>query len=263
MHCFHYSQVISAIISVAMLVGLFRAAHAEVGEAPGKQQPAATRCVAARGLPSHGGAWQLGIDRATGHRCWRLVGANKPHARIVPGAKSSPGPKSPAASPVPATPRARPVTAAAAVQAYGTSQPAEVLTGSVAKPSETLPKDPGQSPISTEAGAISTPDQVDRDELQPFDLSVAWAAGRSLMGNIGAEIATYADPANLSADNILEHASALIWRTVGLPSSWWYSRPCLRPSWRSTLWSLARSSCCAHAASLQRYASRRSIISRT
>jgi hypothetical protein len=246
---FHYSRVISAIMSAAVLVGLqslmtaipawaettchlepqkegkftaekcaalardkaaFRAAHAEVGEAPEKQRPAAAHCVAARGLPSHRGAWQLGIDRATGHRCWRLVGAIKPPARIVPGAKSSPVPKSSAVSPVSTAASASPVAAAAPVQAYGPSQPTEVLTSSIAKPSEIPHINLAQPPISIEAGVISTPDQVDRDELQPFDLRFAWTAGRSLIGNIAAVVATYADPAKLSAGNTLEHASALI-----------------------------------------------------
>ena len=54
------------------------------------------------------------------------------------------------------------------------------------------------------------PDPVDGDELQPFDLRAAWTSGRKLIGTIAAEIATFTEPANLSADNILEHASALI-----------------------------------------------------
>jgi hypothetical protein len=249
LHSVHYSKVISAIMSAAVLVGLqsvmtamparaettchlepqnagafnaekcaalardkaaFRAAHAEVGEAPEKQRPAAAHCAAARGLPSHRGVWQLGIDRATGHRCWRLVDPIKPPARIVPGAKSSPVRKSSAVSPVRTTASASPVTAAAAVQAYGPSQPTEVLTSSIAKPSETPHVNLGPSPISTEAGVISTPDQVDRDELQPFDQRFAWTAGQSLIEKIAALAATYTDAAELSAVNILEHASALM-----------------------------------------------------
>lgn len=249
LHSFHYSKVISAIMSAAVLVGLqtvmtampawaettchaepqnegtvtaekcaaparhkaaFRAAHAEVGEAPEKRRPAAAHCVAARGLPSQQGPWQLGTDQATGHRCWRLVGAIKPHARIVPGAKSSPVPKSSAVPPVRTAASASPVAAPAAVQASGPSQPIEVLTSSIAKPSETLHINLGQSPISTEAGVISTPDQVDRDELQPFDQRFAWTAGPSLIEKIAAVAATYTDAAELSAGNILEQASALI-----------------------------------------------------
>jgi hypothetical protein len=246
LHSFHYSKVISAIMSAAVLVGLqsvmtampawaetachvetqnegaataekcaapardkvaLRAAHAEVGEAPEKQRPAVARCVAARGLPSQRGPWQLGIDRATGHRCWRLVGAIKPPARVVPGAKSSPVPKSSAVSPVFSTVRASPVAAAAAAQAYGPSRPTGVPTSSIAKPSENLHIN--QAPISTEAGVTSTPDQVDRDELAPFDLRFAWTAGQSLIGNIAAVVATYADAAELPVGDILEHASAL------------------------------------------------------
>jgi hypothetical protein len=246
---FHYSKVISAIMSAAVLVGLqgvmtatparaettchpepqnegastaercgaptrdkaaFRAAHAQLGEAPEKQRPAAARCVAARGLPSHPGPWQFGIDRATGHRCWRLVGAIKPPARIVPAAKSSPLPKSSAVPPVSTAASASRIAAAAAVQAYGPSQPTEVLTGSIAKPSEAAHIRLDKSSIPADAGLTSTPDQVDRDELQPSDPRFAWTAGRSMIGSIAAVVATYADPAKLSADNILEQASALI-----------------------------------------------------
>src|SRR6185369_1914242 len=74
----------------------FRTARAQVGEAE-KQRPAVTHCVAARGLPFQRGPWQLGIDRATGHRCWRLVGAPKQQPRLVPGTKSAAVPKPPPA----------------------------------------------------------------------------------------------------------------------------------------------------------------------
>ena len=116
MRSFHYPKVISAIMSAAVLVGLagvmttmpawaettchrdpqnegasaaekcvapardktaLRAAHAQITEPPEKQRTAAAHCVAARGLPTQRGPWQFGIDRATGHRCWRLVGAIK------------------------------------------------------------------------------------------------------------------------------------------------------------------------------------------
>jgi len=188
----------------------FRAAHAQAGETAEKQRPAGTHCVAARGLPSQRGPWQLGIDRATGHRCWRLVGAIKPPARVVPGAKSPPAPKSSAASPVHTTATASPVVAAAATHAYGPSRPTEVLTGSIAKPSETPRINLDKSPVAAESGVISTPDQVERDEGQPFDLRSAWTAGQDVMGRIAAVVATRTDAAEVSADNILEQASALI-----------------------------------------------------
>lgn len=252
---FHYSRIIPAILSAAVLVGLqsvmtaiparaetpchrklqegtltadrcaalardkaaFRKAHAEVGEAPDMPRRAVTQCVAARGLPSHRGPWQLGIDRATGHRCWRLVGAIEAHARIVPGAKSSPVPKSSAVSPGSTPAHASRVAAAATVQAYGPRQPTEVLTGSIAKPSEAPHSNLDKSSISADAGAIGTPDQVDRDELQTFDLRFAWPAGQSLIEKTAAAVATYADAAKLSAGSILEQASALI-SAHGLPA---------------------------------------------
>jgi len=194
----------------------FRAAHAQAGEAPEKPKPVVAHCVAARGLPPQRGPWQFGIDRATGHRCWRLVGAIKPQARIVPGAKSSPVPKSSpapkptAVPPVPAAASTRRAAAAAAVQAYGPSQPTEVPTSSITKPSESLHINLDKSPTSAEAGAISTPDQVDRDERQPFDERFAGTAGQSLIGTIAAMVATFGDAAELSAGNLLEQASALI-----------------------------------------------------
>lgn len=254
LHSFHYRKVISAIMSAAVLAGLqgvmttmpasaetschlekqnegastekcqaqasdkaaLRAAHAQVGEAPEKQRPAAAHCVAARGLPSRPGAWQLGIDRATGHKCWRLVGVVKPPARLVAGANPPPVPKpSPvskpsAVSPASTPPRPNPVAAAAAVQAYGQSQPAEVLTGSIAKSSAPLHIDLGRSPIPPEAGGTGTTDQVERDELQPFDRRFAWTTGQSLIETIAAVVAGYSEAAELSAGNILDHASALI-----------------------------------------------------
>ena len=194
----------------------FRAAHAQAGEAPEKPRPVVAHCVAARGLPPQRGPWQFGIDRATGHRCWRLVGAIKPQARIVPGAKSSPVPKSApvpkpsAVSPVPAAASTRRVAPTAAVQAYGPSQPTEVPTSSIAKPSESLHVNLDKSPIAAEAGAISTPDQVERDELQPFDQRFAGTAGPGLIGTVAAMVATYTDALELSAGNLVEHASALI-----------------------------------------------------
>ena len=187
-----------------------RAAHAEVGETPEKQRQAVARCVAVRSLPSRPGPWQLGIDRATGHRCWRLAGAIKPPARIVPGAKSSPAPKLAVASPVRAAASTSPVVAAAAVQAYGPSRPTEVLTSSIAKPSETPHINLDKSQISAEASLISTPDQVDREQLQPSDLRLVWTDGQSLIGTIAAVATSYTDAAALSAGDILERASASI-----------------------------------------------------
>jgi hypothetical protein len=166
--------------------------------------------MATRGPPSQRGAWQLGIDRATGRRCWRLVGPIKPHARIVPGAKSSPVPKPPAGPAVRAAASSSPVAAAAAVRAYGPSQPTEVPTGSIAKPSETPQINLGQSPTPAEAGVTNTPDQVDRDGLQPFDQRFTGTTGQGLIDTIGAMVATYTDAAELSVDNILDHASALM-----------------------------------------------------
>src|SRR4051812_20081529 len=189
---------------------VFRAARAQVGEAPEKQRPAGTHCVAARGLPFQRGSWQLGIDRATGHRCWRLVGAVKPPARVVPGAKSSPLSKSSAVAPVSNAASARRVPAAAAVEAYGPSQPTEVPTNSIAKRSETLHVNVDKPSIPADAGTISTPDAVGRDELQPFDQRFPWTAGQSLIENIAAVLASYTHAAELSADNMLEHASALL-----------------------------------------------------
>jgi len=57
---------------------------------------------------------------------------------------------------------------------------------------------------------MSTPDQVDRDEHQPFDQRFAWTSGQSWIESIAAVVATSMDAAELSAGSILEQASALI-----------------------------------------------------
>ena len=187
----------------------FRAARAQAGEAPGKP-PAATHCVPARGLPFQRGAWQLGIDRATGHRCWRLVGAPKQQPRLVPGTKSAAVPKPPPAPAVRSAASASPVAAAAAIEAYGPHRPTEVPTGSITR----LPEPPhvnlDRSPIAAEASPIGTPDQLRRDEPQPPDSNSAWTAGQSFIETIATVAATYADAAERSADDVLERASALI-----------------------------------------------------
>jgi hypothetical protein len=188
----------------------FRAAHAEVGGASEKQRPVVTHCIAARGLPSQRGAWQLGIDRATGHRCWRLVGAIKPHERIVSGAKPSPVPNSSAVSQASTAASANPVTPPTSVEAYRPGQPTEVLTSSIPKLSEAPHVNLRESPISTEAGVISKLNQVDDNELQPHDPRLAWTSGRSLIGKIAAMVGTDTNPGMPSAGNILQRAAVFI-----------------------------------------------------
>jgi len=272
---FHYSKLISAIVSAVMLVGLpavitatqaraesichpeagvagshwrqtrtakrgncsvragrkasaggsaaFQAARAEAGDASEKpQQPAATHCVAAQGLPPHRGVWQLGIDRATGHKCWRLIGTIKPSARKASGAKSSgaksSGAKSSGAKSSPArsasawSPRltaasASPVPAPAAVETHPSAS-SEVATGSVAKPSETLEIDLGQAPVSAAAGVTGKPGEVNQDGLLAFDLRDASTADRSLIENATALIATVADPLKIPRGTMREGAEA-------------------------------------------------------
>jgi hypothetical protein len=262
---FHYSKLISAIVSAVMLVGLpavitatqaraesichpeagaagshwrqtrtakrencsvragrkasaggsaaFQAARAEAGDASEKpQQPAATHCVAAQGLPPHRGVWQLGIDRATGHKCWRLIGAIKPSARKASGAKSSGAKSSPARSASAWSPRltaasASPLPAPAAVETHPSAS-SEVPTGSVAKPSETLEIDLGQAPVSAAAGVTGKPGEVNQDGLLAFDLRDAWTADRSLIENATALIATVADPLKIPRGTMREGAEA-------------------------------------------------------
>jgi hypothetical protein len=266
---FHYSKLISAIVSAVMLVGLpavitatqaraesichpeagvagshwrqtrtakrgncsvragrkasaggsaaFQAARAEAGDASEKpQQPAATHCVAAQGLPPHRGVWQLGIDRATGHKCWRLIGTIKPSARKASGAKSS-GAKSSGAKSSPArsasawsprltASRASPLPAPA-VETHP-SAPSEVPTGSVAKPSETLEINLGQAPVSAAAGVTGKPGEVNQGGLSAFDLRDAWTADRSLIENATALIATVTDPLKIPRGTMREDAGA-------------------------------------------------------
>jgi hypothetical protein len=186
----------------------FQAARAEAGDASEKpQQPAATHCVAAQGLPPHRGVWQLGIDRATGHKCWRLISAIKPSARKTSGAKSSPARSASAWSPRLTATSVSPVPAPAAVETHP-SAPSEVPTGSVAKPSETLEINLGQAPVSAAAGVTGKPVEVNQDGLPSFDLRDAWTADRSLIEKATALIATVADPLKISRGTMREDADA-------------------------------------------------------
>ena len=263
---FHYSKLISAIVSAVMLVGVpavmtatqaraesichpvagaasshwrqtraakrencsvragrkasaggwaaFQAARAEVGDASEEpRQPAATHCVAAQDLPPHRGVWQLGIDRATGHKCWRLTGAIKPSALKASGVKSSGAKSSPARSASAWSPRltavsVSPVTAPAAIETRHPSAPSEVPTGSVAKPSETLEINPGQAPVSAAAGVTGKPGEVNQDGLPAFDLRDAWISDRSLIEKATALIATVTDPLKISRGTMREDADA-------------------------------------------------------
>jgi len=185
------------------------ATHAQVRQALDEQQPGAPHCVAAAGQPFRRGAWELGIDRASGHRCWRLVATIKPHARIASRAKSFHVRKPAAPSPRLAAMTAGPVAAPAAAEGYRPSQPPEVLTGSLAKPSETQPVNLGQSPVST-ADAISRPSEVDRVELPRFDPRADPTADPGSIGTSAALVASRADDAKMSAGSMLEHAAAFM-----------------------------------------------------
>jgi hypothetical protein len=207
---------------VGRRLGCFQAARAEAGDASEKpQQPATTQCVAAEGLPPHRGVWQLGIDRASAHKCWRLIGAIKPSARKASGAKSSgaksSGAKSLGAKSSPArsasawsprltASRASPLPAPA-VETHP-SAPSEVPTGSVAKPSETLEINLGQAPVSAAAGATGKPGEVNQGGLSAFDLRDAWTADRSLIENATALIATVTDPLKIPRGTMREDAGA-------------------------------------------------------
>jgi hypothetical protein len=257
---FHYSKLISAIVSAVMLVGLpavitatqaraesichpeagaasshwrqtraakrencpvragrkasargsatLQAARAEAGDASEKpQQPTTTQCVAAEGLPPHRGIWQLGIDRATGHKCWRLIGAIKPSARKASGAKSSPARSASAWSPRLTAASASPLPAPAAVETHPSAS-SEVPTGSVAKPSETLEINLGQAPVSAAAGVTGKPGEVNQGGLPAFDLRDAWTADRSLIENATALIAAVTDPLKIPRGTMREDAGA-------------------------------------------------------
>jgi hypothetical protein len=187
----------------------FQAARAEAGDASEKpQQPATTHCVAAEGLPPQRGVWQLGIDRATGHKCWRLIGAIKPSARKASGAKSSPARSASAWSPRLTAASASPLPAPAAVETHHSRAPSEVPTGSVAKPSETLEINLGQAPVSAAAGVTGKPGEVNQDGLPAFDLRDAWTADRSLIENATALIATVTDPLKIPRGTMREGAEA-------------------------------------------------------
>ena len=187
-------------------------ARAEAGET---NLPIATRCVAAPGRPIRRGPWELGVDRTTGRRCWGLVGAIKPHARIsahiriLARARSSRLPNSSALSPRTTAANAGPIDARAAVETHRPRRPSEVLTSSIAKPSETLPVNLGQSPVAA-AGAIGKPAEIDQGELPPFDLRFAQAANPGLTGTSAALVAIDADPARTFAGNMLDDVVALM-----------------------------------------------------
>lgn len=185
------------------------AAHAQVSEAIEEQRPGAPHCMAAPGPPFRRGAWELGIDRATGHRCWRLAGTIKPHARIATRAKSAHVPKPAARSQRLTAATAGPIAAPAAVDAHRPGQPSEAPTGGVARPSKTQPVNPSQSPVSA-ADAVSKPGAVDRGELPLFDPRFARAADPGSIGTSAALVATATDDAKIFSGSMLEHVAALI-----------------------------------------------------
>jgi len=185
------------------------AAQAQVSEALEEQRPNAPHCVVAPGRPFRRGAWELGIDRATGSRCWRLVGVIKPHARIASRAKSSHVPKSAAPSPRLTTATAGPIATPTGVDAHRQGQPSEVLTGSVTNPSKSQAVNLGQSP-ATAADAISKPSEVDRGELPLFDQRFARTADRGSVGPSAALVAIDTDSAKFAPGNMLEGIGPLI-----------------------------------------------------
>jgi hypothetical protein len=187
-------------------------ARAEVSEV---NLPIAARCVAAPGRPIRRGPWELGVDRTTGRRCWGLVGALKPQARMSSPSKASFRPKSPrlpkssALSPRVTAASAGPIDARAAVETHRPTRASEIPTGDVGKPAKTLPVNLGQSPVAA-AGAISKPSELDQAELPPFELRFAQAAEPGLSGTSAALVAIDTDPARISSGNLLEAVVALL-----------------------------------------------------
>jgi hypothetical protein len=183
------------------------AAHAEAGDAAATPRPAALHCVAVHGARVRRGGWELGIDRATGHRCWRLAGTSEPDADI------SPRPGRPRVQKRSVPPRhltaanASAVTTPAAVEAKRPGQPPEVPTGTTAKPVEVQKINLGQSPVSAAPAPTGKPSDVDKNELPPFDLRFAWTADRSLAWKGAAPVSADTEPAKMPSANMLEAAA--------------------------------------------------------
>jgi len=191
-------------------------AQAQVSEALDEQRPNAPRCVAAPGEPFRRGPWELGIDRATGHRCWRLVGTIKPHVRIASRAKPPHAPKPAAPSPRLGAASAGSIAMPAAADAHRPVQPSELPTGTVAKPSKPQPVNLGQS-LASAADTISKPNEVDRGELPLFDQRFARTADPGSFGTSAALVATAADDARMSGGSMLEQAAAVL-SVLGRPA---------------------------------------------